>query len=115
APIDVARRTRPASADHRAVRSLAARAPGGPGHPVRRALHDRPRAADTIGNRRGCARGGASPLELPRVVERRPGVMPPKPGPPPRQVSPHRIRRLGAFGGILLVVLIVFAIVKIAG
>jgi UPF0755 protein len=51
------------------------------------------------------------------VVERRPGVMPPKPGPPPRQVSPDRIRRrrLGAFGGILLVVLIVFAIVKIAG
>jgi UPF0755 protein len=51
------------------------------------------------------------------VVERRPGVMPPTPGPPPRQVSRDRIRRrrLGAFGGILLVVLIVFAIVKIAG
>jgi len=42
--------------------------------------------------------------------------MPPKPGPPPRQVSRDRIRRrrLGAFGGILLAALIVFAIVKIA-
>jgi hypothetical protein len=51
------------------------------------------------------------------VVERRPGVMPPKPGPPPRQVSPRRIwaRRLGAVGGIGIAVLIVFAIVKIAG
>jgi UPF0755 protein len=51
------------------------------------------------------------------VVERRPGVMPPKPGPPPRQVSRNRIRRrrLGVFGGIVLAVLIVFAIVKVAG
>jgi UPF0755 protein len=51
------------------------------------------------------------------VVERRPGVMPPKPGPSPRQKSRDRIRRrrLGAFGGILLAVLIVFAIVKIVG
>jgi uncharacterized YceG family protein len=50
------------------------------------------------------------------VVERRPGVMPPKPGPPPRQVSRDRIRRrrLGAFGGLLLAVLVVFAILKIA-
>ena len=59
---------------------------------VRRALHDRPRAADAVGHLRGRARGRASPLELPRVVERRPGVMPPKPGPPPRQVSRGRVR-----------------------
>jgi hypothetical protein len=41
--------------------------------------------------------------------------MPPKPGPPPRHVSRGRIRRrrLGVFGGLLLAVLIVFAIVKI--
>ena len=80
--------------------------PRGSGHPLRRAFHDRPRAADAVGNRRGCARRRASPLELPRVVERRPGVMPPKPGPPPRQVSRGRIRRrrLGAFGGIVLAV-----------
>jgi UPF0755 protein len=43
------------------------------------------------------------------VVERRPGVMPPKPGPPPRQV-PRRtilIRRLIAFGALLVALLIV--------
>jgi UPF0755 protein len=51
------------------------------------------------------------------VVERRPGVMPPKPGPPPRQVPRRRLmaRRLGALGGILLVGIVVFAIVKVAG
>jgi peptidoglycan lytic transglycosylase G len=50
------------------------------------------------------------------VVERRPGVMPPKPGPPPRSVSRRRIiaRRAGAIGGVILAVLIVFAIVKLA-
>jgi UPF0755 protein len=50
------------------------------------------------------------------VVERRPGVMPPKPGPPPRHVSQGRIlrRRLAAVGGVLLVLLIVFAVVKIS-
>ena len=42
---------------------------------------------------RGRARSRPSSLELPRVVERRPGVMPPKPGPPPRQVSRGRIVR----------------------
>ena len=43
--------------------------------------------------------------------------MPPKPGPPPRQVSRSRIRarRLGALAGVVLAALIVFAIVKIAG
>jgi uncharacterized YceG family protein len=51
------------------------------------------------------------------VVERRPGVMPPKPGPPPRRVSRQRIfaRRAGALGGVLLAALVVFAIVKVAG
>jgi UPF0755 protein len=50
------------------------------------------------------------------VVERRPGVMPPKPGPPPRSVSRRRIiaRRAGALGGVILAVLIVIAIVKLA-
>lgn len=50
------------------------------------------------------------------MVERRPGVMPPKPGPPPRQVSRSRIRarRLGVVAGVVVAVLIVFAIVKIA-
>jgi UPF0755 protein len=40
------------------------------------------------------------------VVERRPGVMPPKPGPPPRNVSRRRVRvrRLGALA-VLLVIL----------
>jgi UPF0755 protein len=43
--------------------------------------------------------------------------MPPKPGPPPRQVSRRRIRarRLGVVGGIVVVGLIVLAIVEIAG
>jgi UPF0755 protein len=50
------------------------------------------------------------------VVERRPGVMPPKPGPPPRQVSRSRIRarRLGVVAGVVIAAAIVFAIVKIA-
>jgi UPF0755 protein len=50
------------------------------------------------------------------VVERRPGVMPPKPGPPPRQISRGRIlrRRLAALGGIVLVVIVVFAVVKLS-
>jgi UPF0755 protein len=49
------------------------------------------------------------------VVERRPGVMPPKPGPPPRQVSRRRIlaRRLGVLGVALVAALIVFAVVKV--
>jgi UPF0755 protein len=51
------------------------------------------------------------------VVERRPGVMPPKPGPPPRRVSQQRIRlrRAAAFGGVLLAALVIFGIVKLAG
>jgi UPF0755 protein len=43
------------------------------------------------------------------VVERRPGVMPPKPGPPPRQV-PRRtilIRRLIALGALLVALVII--------
>ncbi len=51
------------------------------------------------------------------MVERRPGVMPPRPGPPPRQVSRRRIlaRRLGVLGALVLAAAIVFAIVTIAG
>jgi uncharacterized YceG family protein len=43
--------------------------------------------------------------------------MPPKPGPPPRQVSRGRIlrRRLGALGAVLLLGLVVLALVKITG
>jgi UPF0755 protein len=42
--------------------------------------------------------------------------MPPKPGPPPRQVSGRTIwrRRLAAIGGIVLAVLVAFVIVKVA-
>jgi UPF0755 protein len=51
------------------------------------------------------------------VVERRPGVMPPKPGPPPRQVSRQKIvrRRILALGAVVLAALVVFALVKITG
>jgi UPF0755 protein len=51
------------------------------------------------------------------VVERRPGVMPPKPGPPPRQIPRRRIlaRRFGAVGGVVLVGLVAFALVKVTG
>jgi UPF0755 protein len=51
------------------------------------------------------------------VVERRPGVMPPKPGPPPRQVPRRRIlaRRFGVLGAVVLAGLIAFALVKITG
>jgi UPF0755 protein len=51
------------------------------------------------------------------VVERRPGVMPPKPGPPPRQVSQRRVRarRLAVVGALVVAGLIVFGIVKVAG
>jgi cell division protein YceG involved in septum cleavage len=50
------------------------------------------------------------------VVERRPGMMPPKPGPPPRQVSRSRImrRRLAAAGALALVVLVVVGVVKLS-
>jgi peptidoglycan lytic transglycosylase G len=51
------------------------------------------------------------------VVERRPGVMPPKPGPPPRQVPRRRImaRRVGALAGVAVAGLVVFLLVKVAG
>jgi UPF0755 protein len=51
------------------------------------------------------------------VVERRPGVMPPKPGPPPRQIPRRRIlaRRFGALAGLVLAALVVFAVVRVAG
>jgi UPF0755 protein len=50
------------------------------------------------------------------VVERRPGMMPPKPGPPPRQVPRERVlrRRLAAVGGALGVLLVVYGIVELA-
>ena len=48
------------------------------------------------GTRRGCARGGASPLGLPRVVERRARRDAAEPGPPPRQVSRAASRRRSA-------------------
>ncbi len=43
--------------------------------------------------------------------------MPPKPGPPPRQVPRRRIlaRRFGVLGGVVLAGLIAFALVKITG
>ena len=43
--------------------------------------------------------------------------MPPKPGPPPRQVPRRRIlaRRFGVLGGVILAGLIAFALVKITG
>src|SRR5439155_1412159 len=58
----------------------------------------------------------ASSLELSRVVERRPGVMPPRPGPPPRDVARRRIlvRRFSALGALALVGLVVLGIVKLA-
>ncbi|MDX6467361.1 MAG: hypothetical protein QOI27_2401 [Gaiellaceae bacterium] len=42
--------------------------------------------------------------------------MPPKPGPPPRQVSRSKIRRrrLAALGGVVLAVVVVFAVVKLS-
>jgi UPF0755 protein len=50
------------------------------------------------------------------VVERRPGVMPPKPGPPPRRVSRQRIvlRRAAALGAVVVAALAIFGIVKVA-
>jgi UPF0755 protein len=43
--------------------------------------------------------------------------MPPKPGPPPRQIPRGRVRqrRLAALGAVLLTILVVFALVKISG
>jgi uncharacterized YceG family protein len=51
------------------------------------------------------------------VVERRPGVMPPRPGPPPRHVSRRRIlaRRVAALVGLAIAAIAAFAIVKAAG
>src|SRR5205807_2759392 len=43
--------------------------------------------------RRRLARSCTSPLQLPRVVERRPGVIPPKPGRPPQPPSERQITR----------------------
>ncbi len=43
--------------------------------------------------------------------------MPPKPGPPPREIPRRRIqaRRLGVLGGVILAGLVAFALVKITG
>jgi len=43
--------------------------------------------------------------------------MPPKPGPPPRQISRSLVmrRRLAALGAVLLAIVVVFALVKISG
>jgi UPF0755 protein len=51
------------------------------------------------------------------VVERRPGVMPPKPGPPPRQVPRGRImrRRVAALAGAAIVIAVIAVLVKVAG
>jgi peptidoglycan lytic transglycosylase G len=48
------------------------------------------------------------------VVERRPGVMPPKPGPPPRQVSRSRIRarRLGVLAAVVIAALVAWILVR---
>jgi uncharacterized YceG family protein len=48
------------------------------------------------------------------VVERRPGVMPPKSGPPPRQVSRSRIRarRLGVLAAVVLAALVAWILVQ---
>ena len=51
------------------------------------------------------------------MVERRPGVMPPKPGPPPRQVPPgahHAPPRSPQSPASVIVVVVVFALVKVA-
>jgi UPF0755 protein len=50
------------------------------------------------------------------VVERRPGVMPPKPGPPPRQISRRHImaRRIGALAAVVVAVVVVVGLVKVA-
>jgi UPF0755 protein len=49
------------------------------------------------------------------MVERRRGVMPPRPGPPPRQVSRRRIlaRRIAAIGALLVVALAAWLIVDL--
>jgi peptidoglycan lytic transglycosylase G len=48
------------------------------------------------------------------VVERRPGVMPPKSGPPPRQVSRSRIRarRLGVLAAVVVAALVAWIFVQ---
>src|SRR5581483_3467828 len=88
-----------------------------PGRALRRALHDRSRPAEPVGRRRGRPCGCAPSLELSRMVERRRGVMPPRPGPPPRQVSRRRIlaRRFAAIGALALVALAAWVIVATAG
>src|SRR5207237_1951639 len=109
------RARRPGAGDGE-LRRGAPRAPRGTGPPFRRALHDRPRRADPVERPRGRARCRAPSVQLPRVVERRPGVMPPKPGPPPRQVSRRRIvkRRLAALAGALVAALLILGLVKVA-
>src|SRR5207302_7988099 len=98
-------------------RRRAARAPRGARPALRRAVHDRSRAAEPVECTRGRARRRASPVQLPRVVERRPGLMPPKPGPPPRQIPRRRVlaRRFGALTGLVLAGLVAFALVKVTG
>src|SRR5207237_8096500 len=68
----------------------------------------RPRAADAVQGARGRARRRPSPLQLSRVVERRPGVIPPKPGPPPRQVRRERILFRRGVAVVVIVALIGF-------
>src|SRR5205814_791537 len=93
------------------------RAPRRAGSPLRRALHDRPGAADVLERARGRPRRGAPAVELSRVVERRAGVTVRPPEPPPQRVSRRRIllRRAAAIAGLLVAAAIAVGIVKVAG
>src|SRR5204863_10144971 len=100
-----ARRTGPGD---RGVRHSAARRGRHPGRELRRALHHPSRPDRSQGQSPGPVRTGrragrGTPIvELPRVVERRPGVMPPRPRPPRR--TPRGVlyrRRLAALAVLI--------------
>src|SRR5436190_15906787 len=113
--VDAPGRAGRAGAGDRALLRGPSRRPRRPGAPLRRALHDRPGAADALGLLRGRARRRAPAVRLSRVVERRARVISP-PEPPPRQVSRQRIlvRRAAAILGLLLAGLLAFGLVKVA-
>ena len=86
---------------------------------LRRALHDRARRERRLGRRaRGRARRGTPAVQLPRVVERRPGVMPPRPPRPPQRTPKSVVyrRRLLALGVLVAGFAIAwFAVASVGG
>src|SRR5512144_670105 len=115
---DAARRARRAGARDRRLRPGAARAARRPGRELRRALHDGPRGEPGLRRgTRGRARRRPPAVQLPRVVERRDGVMPPQPRRPRRTPRSVVWRRRAVALAVLVAAFLAawFAVASVGG